>query len=392
MSAQPERADAAIAAIAADTPEDIPEDIPEDFPAVPEDVPPLPEAPPEAPPEASWRRWLRALRPYPFELVTLASMLIAFSFLRYHGLRMDWAALGYIFRLPSRMMPKALLGGVLLHMAYRRLSGLPVKAYLREVARPRWWLLWVRLSLALTLVNYGYFFMKVSIPLINTRLWDEALWRFDTWLHFGISPSIFMVNLFAGTPLVLLTDYWYFLWIPTLFYTISFWNTGLDDRLRRRFSLSFVLLWTFGSWTYMSIPAMGPIYLTPQTFAEVTNDMPNAQNLQQALWDNYQVMQEGRKRGQLHAFNPTRGVASMPSLHVALHFFFFLWARRRARPLATAFALATFLTFLGSILTGWHYAVDGYAGMLLAWICYRIGCWGDWADPVGDPAFPRRGL
>ena len=83
--------------------------------------------------------------------------------------------------------------------------------------------------------------------------------------------------------------------------------------------------------------------------------------------------------------------AAMPSLHVGLHFFFFLWSRRRARPLVVFFALATVLTFMGSILTGWHYAVDGYVGMLLAWICYRIGRWRDENDPAVDPAFPPPG-
>ena len=98
---------------------------------------------------------------------------------------------------------------------------------------------------------------------------------------------------------------------------------------------------------------------------------------------------EGRRTGNLRQFNPTRGIAAMPSLHVGVHFFFFLWARRRARPLAMPFALATALTFAGSLLTGWHYAVDGYVGMLLAWLCYRIGRWREGEDPVEDPAFPR---
>jgi hypothetical protein len=239
-------------------------------------------------------------------------------------------------------------------------------------------------------MQYGYFWVKVSVPLINPRLWDDALWRLDAWLHFGISPTVFVVNLFAGTPLVLVLDFWYDLWLWSVFYTLAFWTASLDPRFRCRFLLSSVLLWTLGSWLYMAVPALGPVYLTPQSFAAVTNDLPAAGRLQESLWENYQRMLEGRRGRGLNRFRPTHGVASMPSLHVGAHFLFFLWARRRARPLALPFALATALTFAGSVLTGWHYAVDGYAGMLLAWFCFRISCWGKEADFLAGPGLPGR--
>ncbi len=322
-----------------------------------------------------------AFRPYLFEIVVLAAALLAIVFLRRHGLRMDRRTAIILWN-PTLLLPWALFIGIAMQLAYRRLAHLPVRAYLREVVRPRWWILWLRLSLALIVMQYGYFWVKVSVPLINPRLWDDALWRLDTWLHFGLSPTVFIVNLFTGTSLVLVLDLWYDLWVWSVFYTLAFWTASLDSRLRRRVLLSSVLLWTLGSWFYMAVPALGPVYVAPQTFASVTNDLPAAGRLQGLLWENYQWVLEGRRTGILRRFRPTHGVASMPSLHVAAHFLFFLWARRRARPLAVFFALATALTFAGSLLTGWHYAVDGYAGMLLAWLCYRAGRWGDGADPV----------
>jgi membrane-associated phospholipid phosphatase len=35
-------------------------------------------------------------------------------------------------------------------------------------------------------------------------------------------------------------------------------------------------------------------------------------------------------------------------------------------------AFLALLTFVGSMLTGWHYAIDGYAGALLAWLCVLL--------------------
>ena len=58
---------------------------------------------------------------------------------------------------------------------------------------------------------------------------------------------------------------------------------------------------------------------------------------------------------------------------------------RRARRLFLPLALATALTFLGSLATGWHYAVDGYAGMLLAWVAVRIA---DRVEGAPPPAAP----
>lgn len=348
----------------------------------------VPATPPETPP----RHWAGVFRPYAFEIVTLASMLIAFVFLRAHGLRMDLETVRWVLVPPLGKLPAALGLGVGLQLLYRLLTRHSLKAYLREVVRPRWWILWLRLMLALVAMQYGYFWMKVSVPLVNPRLWDHALWRLDTVLHLGVSPSVFMVSLFAGTPLISVFDDWYGLWITTVFATLTFWSASLDDRLRRRILLSSVLLWTLGSWTYMSIPALGPAYLEPRVFDAVGGEMPGAQGGQQVLRENYRRILEGRRTGILGALNPTRGIAAMPSLHVGLHFFFFLWARRRARPLVVFFALATVLTFMGSLLTGWHYAVDGYVGMFLAWVCYRAGRWREEADPVEDPAFPRRGV
>jgi hypothetical protein len=356
--------------------------------AEPESASPAAAGEPPAALETPPRRWA-GIRLYAFEWVTLASMLVAAVFLRAHGLRMDWETVRWIVVPPLGKLPAALGLGIALQLLYRLLTRHPLRAYLREVVRPRWWILWLRLMLALVAMQYGYFWLKVSVPLVHPRLWDHALWRLDTWLHFGISPSVFVVNLFAGTPLVPLLDRWYGLWVTTIFATLTFWSASLDDRLRRRILLSSVLLWTLGSWIYMSVPALGPAYLEPRVFDPVSQEMPGAHGGQRVLQENYARLLEGRRSGALRQLNPTRGIAAMPSLHVGLHFFFFLWARRRARPLVVPFALFTALTFAGSLLTGWHYAVDGYVGMLLAWLCYRIARWHEGEDPIGDPAFPR---
>lgn len=324
------------------------------------------------PGDAAGRRFLGL---YPFELVTLAMTAATVVFLRLHGLRIDWRTARYILGPLYKSVPKAFVAGVGLFALYRLARRRPVRAYLRQVATPGWLVPWLRLWLVAMVMTYSYFWLKVCVPLVNGRLWDPQLWRADVLLHLGFSPSVFAVQLFAGSPLVGLLDHWYGAWVATVFYSMSFFAASPDPLFRRRFILSCVLLWTLGAWLYVALPALGPAYLFHQHFRELQGAMPRAEGGQLLLMANYQRMLAGRATGVLTAFNPTRGIAALPSLHVGAHWLFALWARRRFRPLFPLLVLATVLTFAGSLLTGWHYAVDGYAGMLLAWGCFRLARW-----------------
>ncbi len=333
-------------------------------------------------PERSWqeglRRGLAALRPqlavHPFEAYTWVMLAAAVAFLRAQGLRIDWQTVAYLLAPMVRSLPRTLLLGLALYAGYSLLSGQGLVPYLRRALTPGWLALWLRLWLACMLVTYTYFWLKVTIPLINPRLWDQALWRLDVALHGGLSPSVFVLELVQGTVLMPLLDQWYGAWITSVFLALSFYAAFPDDLFRRRFLLSCALMWTLGAWIYLGLPALGPVYVRPELWQEAREAMPLAAAGQEALAANYQKILAGRS-GQLYQFNPTRGIAALPSLHVAAHFLFALWSRRSARPLYVPWLLATFLTLIGSVLTGWHYAVDGYLGLLLAYVSYRGARW-----------------
>ncbi len=308
---------------------------------------------------------------YPFELFTAAVLAASVLFLRSRGLRIDWRTVEYTLYPMVPLLPRALLGGVALQLVYRLVTRRPLVAYLRRIASVPWVTLWVRLWIAAMLMTYTYFWVKISVPLINDHLWDQQLWNLDVTLHLGISPSIFVSQAFRGSPLLHPLDRWYGLWVTTVFYTMAFFSAHPAELVRRRFMASCVFLWTLGAWFYLAVPALGPIYAFPQVWHDLIAEMPRARAAQIGLWENYQRIVAGRT-GILRRFNPTLGVAAMPSLHVGAHWLFALWTRRRARLFFVLFAVGTLLTLIASILTGWHYAVDGYAGLLLAWLCYRM--------------------
>jgi len=50
-----------------------------------------------------------------------------------------------------------------------------------------------------------------------------------------------------------------------------------------------------------------------------------------------------------------------------------LFARGRSRALFVLFAALTAVTFFTSVVSGWHYAIDGYVALLLAWVAFKAG-------------------
>jgi hypothetical protein len=324
----------------------------------------------------------RRFAPAPFEVFTWSATAATVVFLRAQGLRIDWRTVEFmavpmLSRLPSMLLWGLALQGVAL--AVRRRSP---ASWLREVATPGSAALWLRVWLAAMAMTYSYTWLKVCVPLLRRELLDAPLLALDRIVHFGLSPSVFAAELVRGTVLAGLLDRWYGLWVTSVLATLAFVFLSPRPADRRHFALACALLWIVGSWLYLALPAVGPCYANPELFAGLREEIPGAVAAQNELWRNYARVVAGRD-GSLRQFKPYLGVAAMPSLHVGAHWLFALWARRRAPRLFVPFALATALTFLASVATGWHYAIDGYAGLLLAWAAVRVA---DRCEPPAAPA------
>lgn len=328
---------------------------------------------PSAPAESSRLRAAFARLPlYPFEWICLVLTLWSIGFLRYKGMRIDWRTVEYTVYPMLEALPKPLLLGLGLQLVVRAVQRKPLADYFRALRSWRWWVLWLRLWIVCMALTYSYFWVKVCVPLLRTDLLDPQLWNLDRFLHLGVSPSIFATALFEGSALAGGIDRWYSLFTSSVLLMIAYFTAGTDDLLRRRFMLSCVFLWGLGSWLYVTFPALGPVFYVPELWKELAARLPNASAMQAALWRNYQTILAGREGGILREFKPIYAIAAMPSLHVGGHALFAFWSWRHARPVAWIFIVATCLTFLGSLVTGWHYAVDGYAGLLLALVSYRL--------------------
>lgn len=320
----------------------------------------------------------RAARPAPFELWTVGGAVATIALLRARGLDYGWNTVAHTFPALLAALPRLLAVGLALNLVAARLGGERWRDYLRGIASGRWALGWARLWLMVAVQIYAYMWLKVSIPLVNARLWDGELWRLDRLLHFGVSPTVLAIELAAGTPLARAIDVLYGLWIPSVPLVFAYVFCWREAAPRRHLALASAALWTLGAWMYFALPAVGPCYASPDVMAPVAADMPTAVGTQRALWQNYLGMVRSRGAQPDH-FQPMFGVAAMPSLHVGAYVLFALWSRRHARRWQLFWWLATGVIFCGSLATGWHYAVDGYAGALLAWLAIRIA---DRFEPV----------
>ena len=318
-------------------------------------------------------RPLKRVRFYSFELLAGISFVVTLETLWIVGLDVGLRTFGFTIRETGLTLLAALALGTVLNILLRIRPPGAAASYVRTIFKASWVLDTVRIWAACELLLYSYMWLKVSIPFVNGRLWDVELARLDQALHGGFSPNRFLVALFEGTPLLAFFDVSYVLWLPVSLALFGAFATLPDPRTRAQFVFSHVALWTLGVWLYVSVPALGPGLAFPGEWRTVRASLPRNVASQHKLLNNYGKVIEARRTGVLRAgFNPSFGVAAMPSLHVGVDWLLLLWCFRRARPLVSLFIGAVLVTFLGSIVTGWHYAVDGYVGIAVAQLCFWL--------------------
>jgi len=246
------------------------------------------------------------------------------------------------------------------------------REYLRVITRPAWLLESVRLMVTGTLVVHTYCWIKLVIPLVHPRLYDAELWNLDRVLFFGISPNIFTLNLLANPYVLHTIDLSYSaIFLVSLEIGFAYFLSAPSRRLRIAFITGNSIMWLIGAWLYMLIPSLGPAYRFPDVWLQYSAVLNHTQGQQGMLWKNYAEILKLRIPGaSQEPINIFLGIAAFPSLHVAFQTFVFLWFRRLWTWGEVTFALFVFVIFLGSMITGWHYMIDGLAGLLLAWLVW----------------------
>lgn len=249
-----------------------------------------------------------------------------------------------------------------------------VRAFLQDRDRVIGGLIGVAI-MTLMLVSFSQ--LKGLIPLLQPYSWDEFFLEMDRVLHFGILPHEIILPVFGWHYSISFFTGIYNMWLFMMYFVLviaCFMRPDSADRLR--FLLAFVLTWAIGGNVLATIfSSAGPVYLQPlglgDAYAALMQHLEahaatgaltviDTQNL---LWRWYTSEQ------------PINAISAFPSMHVAsstlLAIFAFRWHRWAGWALS-AFAMGI---MIGSVLLGWHYAVDGYAGALIAVACWAFAGW-----------------
>ncbi|EJL57327.1 hypothetical protein PMI09_01346 [Rhizobium sp. CF122] len=226
------------------------------------------------------------------------------------------------------------------------------------------------LLMALMIFQGTFTSIKNLLPIIRGGfLYDQWLANLDALLSFGRDPWKLLLSIAGHDAIIKIVDWnysvlWFVVCFGTLFYVAT---SPRAASMRVRYISMFMLVWVVcGNILAGIFISAGPVFYGAVTgdewrFAELATflalpDGPTAANLFQSyLWS-------------LHAHSTSgfgSGISAFPSVHVgliALNAFFAAEVSRRLGIIAfcyTAFVMAS------SVYLGWHYAVDGYASLLV---------------------------
>jgi hypothetical protein len=212
--------------------------------------------------------------------------------------------------------------------------------------------------------------LKQAIGPVLGFTWDATFARVDAAIHGGdawLRAAWVLEHPYA----LIVIDLLYVLWFVLMMGFLAWVSWSSRRALRQRALVSFLLLWVIAGTVCAGVFASaGPCYADHVGLAghyDALLTQLHAANTRSAmaqsrLWD---ALAAGQPL-------PFGGVSAFPSLHVGIAVLLAIIAWHRSKPLGLVLAAYAVIIQVGSVLLGWHYAIDGYAGALLAAGCWRL--------------------
>ncbi len=231
-------------------------------------------------------------------------------------------------------------------------------------------------------------YLKGAIPAINPFSWDPFMAALDRTILGGVDAWEPLFAVF-GAPILLTTfNASYHAWFFVMYFIIfTACFSRSNPRTRAQFFLAFMLTWIIGGNLLATIfSSAGPAYYhllgLGDQFVPLMESLRTANGIspvwalrvQETLWDGY--VGTGR----------ISGISAFPSMHLASTTVMALYAASYARWAGRVMTVFLGFIALGSVLLGWHYAVDAFAGVALALFFWRISPY-----LLGQRSLPRFG-
>ncbi|MET2899270.1 phosphatase PAP2 family protein [Vibrio rotiferianus] len=242
------------------------------------------------------------------------------------------------------------------------------------------YILFLIISVHVTFSSFTY--LKSIIPFIHNFKYDALFSDIDRLLHFGIDPWIITHTIFSSPWMTLIINIFYNLWF---FYflglLIYFIFSQSNPKLRLQFILSFLSCWMiFGALFATLLSSAGPCFYevllddarygllmerlhSQNDYISNYTDIPLwALGTQESLWNDYVNSESG----------VGSGISAMPSMHVSIAAICAL-ALYQVKKLVGIFAwIFTAIIQIGSVHLAWHYAIDGYASIIITILLWKV--------------------
>lgn len=230
--------------------------------------------------------------------------------------------------------------------------------------------------LAITPLLIFFCIIKSLFPVLAPKQWDDLFAQWDLHIH-GNYPHEILMPMVQNWNLEVVAEQIYIVWFLFMFLA-NFYCLFFDrDTLRRKQYLwSFALCWIIsGTILALAFYSAGPIFYhliyegAANPYSNLVTWLSTASNgepvnaLKSGMFL-YTMAHDG--------LSPDyNGPSAMPSQHVAVAWLMALYAFKFRASLGIAMTFYTLGILLSSIVLGWHYAVDGYVGIVvvtLIWI------------------------
>jgi len=242
----------------------------------------------------------------------------------------------------------------------------PSRAARRSVRRERWSrhrALAVGGAVVGFYVSYmAYRNLKGVVPLLRPgELFDRQLLDFERGLFGGDDPAALLHSL-LGTGVqtqVLSGVYVLFIVLLPLSLTLAMvFSRDLRGGLFYATALS--INWPLGAASYFMLPALGPVYAAPATFANLPDS--TASYLQGVLLDQRLEYLRDPVAAQV-----AQSIAAFASVHISMIFTAAVVAHLLglAQRLRIALWALLAVTTVATVYLGWHYVIDDVAGVLI---------------------------
>ncbi len=299
-------------------------------------------------------------------LVTLVAALVATQMAAVPFRDPDHVAAKYLI-LVGFAVGLMVLVDIAVRAGHRAGTSRPSLEAMRAVRRERWH--WYRgLAVASALVSFyvsylAYRNIKSMVPLLRPGdLFDRELADVDRILFAGHDPyELLHSALGAGvqTQVLSLVYLFYIVFVPISLALALVFSRNLHGGMF--FTTALSLNWPLGAASYLLLPSLGPVYVTPAEFAHLPSS--GVSDLQDLLLD---------KRIEFLSDPGVAGTAQTIAAFASLHVSMLVTAAMAAHLLGLARSLRIALWALvaasavSTIYLGWHYVVDDIAGVVIA--------------------------